>query len=243
MTDLSEGIVEQYAAHLEKKAASVVLNFAVGGAIVGAALGGVPRFLPHNLISAGGASYFAVLLGAIAGGFLGRTLGEKRAVGLRLQAQMALHQLQVEQRFAQPIARPVAPAPAAAQAAPAPLVAPAPVAAPAPASAPAPAPAAPAVTAPEPLTVPPLLAPPPLPAVSAPREASTPAPLAPAVSAPPASAPAPPATSPPTTLPAPPAVSTEVPVALTPAVSRFAQPPSSALPPLSQPPRSADSRG
>jgi hypothetical protein len=233
MTDLSEGIVEQYAAHLEKKAASVVLNFAVGGAIVGAALGGVPRFLPHNLISAGGASYFAVLLGAIAGGFLGRALGEKRAVGWRFQSQMALHQLQVEQRLAQPVARAAAPAPVAAPAAPAPLVAPAPVA--------APAPAAPAVVAPEPLTVPPLLAPPPLPAVSAPREAPTPAPLAPAVSAPPASAP--PATPPPTTLPAPTAVSTEIPVALTPAVSLFVQPPSSALPPLSQPPRSADSRG
>src|SRR6185312_11120774 len=125
MTDLSEGIVEQYAAHLEKKASSVVLNFAVGGSIVGAALGGLPRFLPHNLISAGGASYFAVLLGAIAGGFLGRALGEKRAVGLRLQAQMALHQLQVEQRLAQPVARAAAPAAVA----PAP-VAPAPVASP-----------------------------------------------------------------------------------------------------------------
>jgi len=128
MTDLSEGIVELYAEHLLKKAASAVVTLAVGGAIGGAALGAVPGLLSHSLISPD-VNYFAVLLGAIAGGFLGRSIGDKRAVGLRLQAQMALHQLQVENRLvappAAPAARPAAPAPAPAAPAPVPVAPPA----------------------------------------------------------------------------------------------------------------------
>ena len=183
MTDLNEGIVELYAEHLLKKASSAVVTLAVAGAIAGAAIGAVPGLLSHSVISPG-ANYFAVLLGAIAGGFLGRSLGEKRAVGLRLQAQMALHQLQVENRLvAVPVARPAAPAPAvappvAAPSAP-PLVAPVaapPVAAPptvAPATLVAPEPAPPAVPAiriepaPTPLpSVPRLVEPPALPPLS-----------------------------------------------------------------------------
>jgi hypothetical protein len=115
MTDLNEGIVELYAEHLLKKASSVVVTFTVVGAISGAVLGGVPGLLSHSLISPG-ANYFAILLGAIAGGFVGRSLGDKRAVGLRLQGKMALHQLQVESRLVAPTAaqgpRSAAPAPA-----------------------------------------------------------------------------------------------------------------------------------
>src|SRR3954447_17035583 len=138
MTELNEGIVELYAEHLLKKASSAVLTSTVAGVIGGAILGAVPHLLSHSIVSPG-TTYFAVLLGAIAGGFFGRSLGEKRAVGLRLQARMALRQLQLESRAVQapaaPVARPVAPAPvpaaSPAPATPAPLpVAPAPVAAP-----------------------------------------------------------------------------------------------------------------
>ena len=144
MSDLSEGIVEEYAEHLLKRAASAVVTLAVCGTIGGAVLGAVPGFLSHSVISPS-VNYFAVLLGAIAGGFFGRSLGDKRAVGLRLQAKMALHQLQFESRAVQaqaaPVARPVAPAPAPAAA---PVAAPAapPVAAPAPVAAPSPPPVA-----------------------------------------------------------------------------------------------------
>ena len=114
MEDLNEGIVEQYAEHLLKRASSLVVSFTVGGVIGGAALGAAPGFLAHSLIP-GGTKYFAVLLGAIAGGFLARTIGDRRALGLRLQAQMTLRQLQLESRFvtapAAPAARPAAPAP------------------------------------------------------------------------------------------------------------------------------------
>jgi hypothetical protein len=177
MTDLNEGIVELYAEHLLKKASSAVVTLAVGGAIAGAALGAVPGLLSHSVISPG-ANYFAVLLGAIAGGFLGRSLGEKRAVGLRLQAQMALHQLQVENRLvATPVARLVAPAPA-------------PVATPAPVVVAAPPLAAPALAAP-PLAVPPLVAPLiPAPAPT-PPEAPAPEQPAPAIRVEPAPTPLP----------------------------------------------------
>jgi hypothetical protein len=114
MEDLNEGIVEQYAGHLLKRASSVVVSFTVVGVIGGAALGAAPGFLSHSLIP-GGTKYFAVLLGAIAGGFLARSIGDRRALGLRLQAQMALRQLQLESRFVTaptaPAARPAAPAP------------------------------------------------------------------------------------------------------------------------------------
>jgi hypothetical protein len=172
MTDLNEGIVELYAEHLLKKASSAVLSLAVGGAIAGAATGAVPGLLSHSLISPG-ANYFAVLLGAIAGGFLGRSIGEKRAVGLRLQAQMALHQLQVENRLvAAPVARPVAPAPP-------PVTAPVPVVV-----------AAPLLAAP-PLVAPPLVAPVTYAPAEAPLVPAEPAPPVPAIRVEPAPTPLP----------------------------------------------------
>src|SRR3954452_23301 len=125
---MAEGtdIFQQYADHLLKKASSVVVFLAIAGAVGGAVLGAVPGLLSHSVISPG-ANYFAVLLGAIAGGVAGRSFGEKRAVGLRFQAHLVL-----AQRTAPP-APAVRPAPP-----PAPVPAPAPAAAPAPVPAPVP---------------------------------------------------------------------------------------------------------
>src|SRR3954466_15384365 len=108
MTEL-EGIVQQYAGTLLKKASNAVLTFSVGGALMGGVLGSIPRLFSHTLISPS-VSYFAVLLGAIAGGYVGRTIGQRRAGALRFQAQMALRQFQIETRSAAPVARPPAPA-------------------------------------------------------------------------------------------------------------------------------------
>ena len=201
MADPNEGIVEQYAQHLLKRASSAVLMLAVGGAIGGAAIGAIPGLLSHSVISPG-ANYFAVLLGAIAGGFLGRSLGEKRAVGLRLQAEMALQQLAFQSRFVSPprvaVARPAAPAPVpattpASVAQPAPV--PVPVAQPAPVPAAQPAPAPPPV-APAPAPLAPPVAPPVAPPALVPEElpaptVSMPLPPAPAPLLPAAPAPAP----------------------------------------------------
>jgi hypothetical protein len=144
MTEPNAAIVEQYAEHLSGKAASSVLSFALVGATGGAALGAIPGHLSHSLL-ANGVNYFAVLLGALAGGIAGRSLGDKRAVGLRLQAQLALRQLQVEELMLQR-------APSAAAVMPplsAPALVPVPVPVPAPALvAPLAVPAAPAVAPP-----------------------------------------------------------------------------------------------
>jgi hypothetical protein len=168
MEDLSEGIVQQYAEHLQKRASSAVLSLVVGGTIAGAALGALPGLLSHSVISPG-TNYFAVLLGAIAGGFLGRTIGERRALGLRLQAQMALRQLQPESRFvkapAAPVARPAAPAPVS-PAAEAPLAPPPPPALRAPVPDQAAEPASPATAAVAPQVGPPAASLPPLSATS-----------------------------------------------------------------------------
>jgi hypothetical protein len=184
MEDLNEGIVEQYAGHLVKRASSLVVSFTVVGVIGGAALGAAPGFLSHSLIPAG-TKYFAVLLGAIAGGFLARSIGDRRALGLRLQAQMALRQLQFESRFvtapAAPAARPAAPAPVSpAVAAPPAVPAPVTVATPVPPAVRAPAPpASPAPAAPAPAAPAPSVSPP---AVPSPTTVRTEAPVA-AVSA------------------------------------------------------------
>lgn len=182
MTDSNAAVVEQYAAHLTGKASSAVLSFGLVGTAGGAALGAIPGHLSHSLI-AGGVNYFAVLLGALAGGIAGRSLGEKRATGLRLEAQLALRQLQVEARLLQRLSppQPVATAPVAAPPPAPPLASPAlaqvPVAPPPePMFVPAPAPAPvlqPAVTAAPPMMAPAVVSlappPPPPPPPAAPR--------------------------------------------------------------------------
>jgi hypothetical protein len=187
MTEPNAAIVEQYAEHLSGKAASSVLSFALVGTAGGAALGAIPGHLSHSLL-ANGVNYFAVILGALAGGIAGRSLGDKRAIGLRLQAQLALRQLQVEELLLQR-------APSAAAAMPplsAPALAPVPVAAPAALGPPAP-PAAPMVAPPEPVVVPTVAFPTlqPAGATAPPVVAPAPAPLA-AAPALPVAPPAPP---------------------------------------------------
>jgi hypothetical protein len=182
MTEPNAAIVEQYAEHLSGKAASSVLSFAVVGVAGGAALGAIPGHLSHSLL-ANGVNYFAVLLGALAGGIAGRSLGDKRAIGLRLQAQLALRQLQVEELLLHR-----APAPAAAVP---PLSAPALAPTPAPAFTPAPALAPPLASPAVPTPAPPapVFAPPPAEPAVVPTVAF---PLQPAgATAPPVVAPAP----------------------------------------------------
>src|SRR5713101_531341 len=164
MAELDLSIVERYADHLERKASGRITLFTIFFALVGSMLGSVPLFplkyglIPHHL------GYATLLIGAAAGGYLGYTMGARRAEGLRLQAQLTLHQLQLQlgQSLLQDAALvaavplsyiPVAPVPV--PVAPAPIIA-APVApepqapavlppvAPAPLVAPAAAPASPA---------------------------------------------------------------------------------------------------
>jgi hypothetical protein len=219
-------IFEQWAKHLEAKASGIVVASVVVGGLIGAVLGGVPLFhlsngvVPHHL------GYATLLIGAAAGGYLGRSFGERRATGLRLQAEVARRQFQVEQSLIRRMMQ-LAPAPPVHQAAaPAPAPAPAPVPVPVPVSAPAPvaampvapAPVAPAPVAPTPVAPPP--APAPVPVVA------PPAPVAPLLTTPPPVAPAVPPVVAPVPVPAPiPAPLPDPPPAAAYAPQQPAQPP------------------
>ena len=161
-------IFEQWAKHLESKASGILMASTVAGAIVGALLGGVPLLhisngvVPHHL------GYATLLIGAAAGGYLGWSFGGRRATGLRLQAEVARRQFQVEQSLIRRMMQ-LAPTPPAHQP-------PAPV----PAPAPRPAPLVSAPVAPPPPPVPPPLVPAPA-SVPVTPLLTTPAPVTPAV--------------------------------------------------------------
>ena len=135
-------IVELYASHLAGKAAGIVNRWIVGVGLVCAGLGAVPLTSWADWPITHRAAYGTVVLGALAGGILGRSIGSSRASGFRLQAQLVVHQDELE-RTALAVAR-AAGHPQAAPAAPAPAAAPAatepPLSAPPPAPAPAPVP-------------------------------------------------------------------------------------------------------
>src|SRR5690348_1954876 len=108
------GIIQQYAAHLERKASGLVMRWTLGLGFVGGLLGAFPlAHISHGLVPSH-LGYATLLLGAIAGAYLGYTTGERKAVEPRMQAQLALHQLQVEQSLMRTSAVP-APVPVPAQ--------------------------------------------------------------------------------------------------------------------------------
>jgi hypothetical protein len=183
-------IMEQFAAQLLRKADSVRVGSAIVGGVIGVIFGAVPLTPLASVWPIPAVFGFAtILLGALAGVLMGYVVGEGRAFRLRVQAQTALFQVDIERRLESalavqgrliaaalaplvPAAVPRAPAAAPVPVGPAPVIpaaaAPAPVAAapvapPAPVLPPAPVPAAP----------PPMLreVPPPAPPAVAPDEA------------------------------------------------------------------------
>jgi hypothetical protein len=91
--------IERYAAGLQKKADSRVARFSLLGLLIGGLLGSTPvlaplishvhSWVPHRF------AYAAAVFGPAAGGYLGFLIGQSRAVALRLQASMALHQIEL----------------------------------------------------------------------------------------------------------------------------------------------------
>src|SRR4051812_49820876 len=110
----TSGIIEQYAAHLEAKANRVVRRMTASFGLVGAILGGFPLLYTKYAIVPSHLGYATLLLGAGAGAYLGYTFGDRKAEDHRMQAKLALHQLQVEQNLIRQIAatsQPVLPQP------------------------------------------------------------------------------------------------------------------------------------
>jgi hypothetical protein len=151
-------VIERHAAALHQKAGSRVARFTFFGFLIGSVIGGstvvapmvssVHSLLPHRF------AYAAIVMGAAAGAYLGYLIGQSRAVALRLQANLAVHQLEIGRALHRFEALRV-PLPAAAS-----LPAPTPV----PTPAPAPAPVAAAPAPPEPAPAPVVSLPEPLPA-------------------------------------------------------------------------------
>jgi hypothetical protein len=172
--------IERYAAGLQKKADSRVARFSLLGLLIGGLLGSTPvlaplishvhSWVPHRF------AYAAAVFGPAAGGYLGFLIGQSRAVALRLQASLALHQIELGRALHRVEAMRL-PLPAAATLPPpAPAPAPAPAAAPPPAPAPAVAP--PVVPAPVvSLPGPPPVAPAPQPAAVQPAPVPAPVPV------------------------------------------------------------------
>jgi len=171
-------VIERYAAGLNQKAGSRVRRFTILGLLIGVAVGATPLIAPmvshvHSWVPQRFA-YAAVVAGFAGGGYLGYLIGQSRAIALRLQASMAMHQVEIGRvlhrveamRLPLPAAASLpapapAPAPALAPPAPAPVVS-LPAPAPAPLSAPPVAPAPPLAPAPPPVAP----APEPAPAVA-----------------------------------------------------------------------------
>jgi len=182
-------IMEEFARQLMHKADSVRVGSSIAGGIVGVIFGAVPLTPLSSVWPIPAIFGFAtILLGGLAGVLVGYVIGEGRAFRLRVQAQTALFQVDIERRLesallvqSRLIAAALGPAvPAAAPAAAAAAPAPAP-----PAPAPAPVPVAPAPPA-APAQATPAPAPTPLPPVL--REVPAPPPSAAPVEAPPLSA-------------------------------------------------------
>jgi hypothetical protein len=177
-------IMEQFARQLLRKADSVRVGSAICGGVVGVIFGAVPLTPLASVWPIPAIFGFAtILLGGLAGVLVGYVVGEGRAFRLRVQAQTALFQVDIERRLESALmvqSRLIA----AALGPPPPLAAPV-AAAPAPvAAAPAPPPPAPApvASAPQPAATPPL--PPVL------REVPAPPPVEAPAEGPPLSAPA-----------------------------------------------------
>lgn len=96
MDDRDAAIFHRYAEYLWRRAGGIVMRWTAGGAFVGALLGSVMFTSWANWPVHHREVYLVVALGAVAGCVLGRSLGVTRAMGLRLQAELAQHQLQFE---------------------------------------------------------------------------------------------------------------------------------------------------
>ena len=97
---LDPSIIERYAKLMELKAAVWVARFTLLGFFLGALVGGSPLLAGkiHLIHSAIPSQYgFGLAIAGAAGGaYLGYLVGQSRAVALRLQAHVAVHQLEVE---------------------------------------------------------------------------------------------------------------------------------------------------
>lgn len=100
MAEFDPTVIERHAGYLYRRASALTRGSMVAGAIFGGVAGAYPLTpwshwpVPHMFGVA------TLLFGALAGLMIGYVIGDSRATGVRLQAQLVLHQLQLERNTA-----------------------------------------------------------------------------------------------------------------------------------------------
>lgn len=91
-------IIVQFAASLYARAAALIRSYTVWGALVGLLVAGaIGGFVGSSVAGSGGGAAFVLgLIGALLGGYGGYQAGLEKAFSLKLQAQIALCQVQIE---------------------------------------------------------------------------------------------------------------------------------------------------
>lgn len=90
MIKYDASIIQQFADRLYKKANSIVANFTVIGILFGLGIG-------FGFDKAYGLGNVGLVAGVVLGAVIGYAMGQERAFALKLQAQVALCQVQIEQ--------------------------------------------------------------------------------------------------------------------------------------------------
>jgi hypothetical protein len=90
MVSYDAEVIVQFAERLYKQSGSFAATYAVLGILVGAGVGAAGGS------SLGGAALVVMAIGAVVGGAVGFSIGQQKAFALRLQAQVALCQVQIE---------------------------------------------------------------------------------------------------------------------------------------------------
>lgn len=100
MAEFDPTVIERHAGYLYRRANALTRGSMVAGALFGATVGAYPLTpwshwpVPHMFGVA------TLLFGALAGVMIGYVVGDSRATSVRLQAQLVLHQLQLERNTA-----------------------------------------------------------------------------------------------------------------------------------------------
>lgn len=92
MAEYDPDVIHKFADRLYSRATSIVVTYTLTGALVGGGFG----FTTTYYLSSSQAPIF-IVLGLLLLGALGYAIGSERAFLLRLQAQTALCQVQIEQ--------------------------------------------------------------------------------------------------------------------------------------------------
>lgn len=96
-TEFDAQIIEEFARRLYKRASSMIVSYTAAGILLGLIAGAaVSMFGTQERGGDQAPNAVAAIVGALLAGAMGYAAGQSKAFQIRLQAQMALCQLQIE---------------------------------------------------------------------------------------------------------------------------------------------------